>query len=119
MPGYSDVNQLSGGIIQYAHDVREQGLENKFRGKNFVFDGRMAETVNQEILGTCHTCQQPADTYDNCKSDLCHALFIQCTPCREKTLGTCSPTCQSFAVLPEQERRLARKNRKATFKVLG
>lgn len=117
--GFTDVHQLYGGIIQYKHQVVQEGLESKFRGKNFVFDGRMAEAVTDDVLGTCYTCKSPADQYDNCKSDLCHALFIQCAPCREQTLGTCSPTCQKFAALPEHERRALRKNRKAPFKVLA
>ncbi len=117
--GFSDVNQLYGGIIQYGHQVAEQKLENRFHGKNFVFDGRMAEAVTDEVLGHCFTCQAPADTYDNCKSDLCHALFIQCANCRERTLGTCSLACQAIAELPEPERIIIRKKRKATFKVLA
>ncbi len=117
--GFEDVNQLYGGIIQYKHQIEQEGLESKFKGKNYVFDGRMAEAVTNDVLGKCYTCKSPADTYDNCKSDLCHALFIQCDACRTKTLGTCSPECQKIAELPEEERKELRKNRKATFKVLS
>ncbi len=116
--GFSDVNQLYGGVIQYKHDVEREGLESKFKGKNFVFDARMAEAVTKDVLGKCYTCKAPADAYDNCKSDLCHALFIQCDTCREQTLGTCSAACRKIAALPEEERRIIRKNRKATFNVL-
>ncbi|EMF42232.1 rhodanese-like protein [Leptospira interrogans serovar Lora str. TE 1992] len=31
--GYKDVNQLHGGIISYAHEVSQKGLESKFKGK--------------------------------------------------------------------------------------
>lgn len=117
--GFTDVNQLYGGIINYKHQTEEQGLESKFKGKNFVFDGRMAEAITSDILGKCYTCKSPADRYDNCKSDLCHALFIQCDACRMATLGTCSQECQRIAALPEEDRRALRKNRKATFKVLS
>ena len=48
--GFKDVNQLQGGIIQYAHDVKEKGLQSKFRGKNFVFDQRLGERVTDDIL---------------------------------------------------------------------
>lgn len=116
--GFSDVNQLYGGIINYKHQVEQQGLKSKFHGKNFVFDARMAETVTPEVLGKCYTCKSPADSYDNCKSDLCHALFIQCAPCREQTLGTCSQACRAIAVLPDEQRREIRKGRKAVFNVL-
>jgi predicted sulfurtransferase len=41
--GFEDVNQLHGGIIDYARQIKEQGLETKFKGKNFVFDERLGE----------------------------------------------------------------------------
>ena len=34
------VYQLSGGIINYAHEVRSKKIKSKFKGKNFVFDAR-------------------------------------------------------------------------------
>lgn len=117
--GFTDVNQLYGGIINYKHEIEKEGLESKFKGKNFVFDGRMAEKVTDDILGKCYTCKSPADTYDNCKSDLCHALFIQCAICRQQTLGTCSPECQKIAQLSKEERAALRKQRKAEFKVFA
>ena len=39
--GFRNVFHLEGGIINYVKQVREQGLENKFLGKNFVFDDRL------------------------------------------------------------------------------
>ena len=39
--GFNNVKQLTGGIIQYAHDIKEQQLDSKFIGSNFVFDGRL------------------------------------------------------------------------------
>src|SRR5688500_9849602 len=39
--GFSNVYHLEGGIIHYANTVKTKGLANKFRGKNFVFDGRL------------------------------------------------------------------------------
>ena len=38
--GFKKVYQLEGGIIEYARQVKNQELENKFVGKNFVFDHR-------------------------------------------------------------------------------
>ena len=38
--GFKNVYQLEGGIIEYAKQVKNQGLKNKFIGKNFVFDER-------------------------------------------------------------------------------
>jgi UPF0176 protein len=117
--GFTDVNQLYGGIINYKHQVESEKLESKFKGKNFVFDGRMAEAITKDVLGKCYTCKSPADRYDNCKSDLCHALFIQCDACKAATLGTCSSECKKIATLTEDERHKLRKGRKAEFKVLS
>ncbi|GIR58486.1 MAG: hypothetical protein CM15mP65_10670 [Crocinitomicaceae bacterium] len=39
--GFHSVNQLYGGIINYVHEVKKDELENKFIGKNFVFDDRL------------------------------------------------------------------------------
>ena len=40
--GFENVFQLEGGIIEYTRQVKTKGLDNKFRGKNFVFDERRA-----------------------------------------------------------------------------
>ncbi len=117
--GFNDVSQLYGGIINYKHEIEQAGLESKFKGKNFVFDGRMAEAVTPDVLGKCLNCDSPADTYDNCSSDLCHALFIQCTACKTKMLGACSDKCRIIAALPLEERKVVRKGQKAKFKILS
>ena len=56
--GFQDVNQLHGGIIDYARQAREEGLELKFFGKNFVFDQRMGERVTDHVVAHCHQCGQ-------------------------------------------------------------
>ena len=117
--GFNDVSQLYGGIINYKHEIEREGLESKFKGKNYVFDGRMAEAVTPDVLGKCFNCKSPADTYDNCSSDLCHALFIQCAGCKAKMLGACSDECRLIAALPLEERKVVRKGRKAKFKILS
>ncbi len=108
--GFQDVNQLGGGIIQYAHDVKAIGLESKFIGKNFVFDARMGERITDDIIGTCHQCGKPADTHLDCGNDACHILFIQCDKCNEKYTGCCTVECQKFASLPVEKQRLLRKD---------
>ncbi len=115
--GFGDVNQLYGGIINYKHEIERDGLESKFKGKNYVFDGRMAEAITSDVLGQCFNCKAPADTYDNCSSDLCHALFIQCAPCKQSMLGACSSECRVISALPMEERIVVRKGRKAKFNV--
>ena len=59
--GFQNVNQLQGGIIQYAHEVKER-LESKFIGKNFVFDERLGERVTEDIISFCHICKSLAIT---------------------------------------------------------
>lgn len=113
--GFKNVHQLNGGIIQYAHEIKQKGLSSKFIGKNFVFDGRYAESVTKDILSHCHNCGVKCDSYVDCESDLCHALFLQCGNCQEKMKKTCSVECRDFASLPEEERRKLRKGRKAKF----
>ena len=88
--GFKKVFHLEGGIIHYANTVKEKGLENKFRGKNFVFDERLGEPISGEMIAHCHQCGKPADTHTNCKNSGCHLLFIQCAECAEKFDGCCS-----------------------------
>lgn len=109
--GFGDVHHLQGGIIQYAQEVKEQGLESKFRGVNFVFDERIGERITDDVLSTCHQCGAPCDTHVNCKNDDCHLLFIQCAACAEKLNGCCTPECAAIAALPVEEQRQLRKGR--------
>ena len=117
--GFTNVFHLQGGIIHYANTVKEQGLENKFRGKNFVFDERLGERISGEIIARCHQCGQPADTHTNCRNEGCHLLFIQCPVCAGKYEGCCSPVCQETIHLPEEERRVLRKGVSKGFHVFN
>ena len=105
--GFKDVNQLYGGIINYTQQVSEQGLENKFRGKNFVFDERLGEKITAEIVAKCHQCAQPADQHRNCANDYCHILFVQCANCAQKYENCCSAQCKDFWALTPEQRKLS------------
>lgn len=107
--GFEKVYQLNGGIIEYARQVQEQGLENKFKGKNFVFDERMGERISEEVISKCHQCGAPCDHHVNCANDACHILFIQCPSCAEKYQNCCSKKCSDFNALPEAQKRGLRK----------
>lgn len=109
--GFKDVNHLHGGIIQYAQEVKQQSLESKFKGINFVFDERIGERITDDVLSKCHQCGKPCDTHVNCKNDDCHLLFIQCDACAKKMNGCCTPNCVSIAALPIEEQRALRKGR--------
>lgn len=100
--GFPKVYQLEGGIINYAHQVESQGLENKFRGKNFVFDDRLGERITDEVIATCHQCGAPCDTHTNCKNTMCNLLFIQCENCAQTYNGCCSANCQEVVALPAE-----------------
>lgn len=106
--GFKNVFHLEGGIINYTNLVKEQGLENKFHGKNFVFDQRLGERITDEVIANCHQCGKPADTHTNCVNDACHLLFIQCEECKEKFENCCSQECQDFIHLPEEEQKRLR-----------
>ncbi|GAB5539148.1 MAG: rhodanese-related sulfurtransferase [Salibacteraceae bacterium] len=110
--GYEDVNQLQGGIIEYAHQVQKKGLENKYIGKNFVFDERLGERISDEIIAHCHQCGATCDDHTNCANEDCHLLFIQCDSCRQKYDGCCSDTCKEIANLPVEQQKALRKGPK-------
>ncbi|WP_126971085.1 oxygen-dependent tRNA uridine(34) hydroxylase TrhO [Gynurincola endophyticus] len=107
--GFDNVYHLEGGIINYARQVKDAGLESKFIGKNFVFDNRLGERITEDIISKCHQCGKPCDTHTNCLNDACHLLFIQCKECAEKFEGTCSTECFEFIHLSEEEQKEKRK----------
>ena len=115
--GFENVYQLEGGIIEYTRQVKEQGLDNKFRGKNFVFDQRRAEQISDEIIAVCHQCGTPCDTHVNCANEACHLLFIQCPTCAEAHNNCCSDACTDIVLLPEDQQKRLRRGTKNSNKI--
>jgi UPF0176 protein len=109
--GFENVHQLEGGIIKYANDCKEKDLENKFIGKNFVFDERRGERITEDVVSNCHQCGEPADVHTNCANEACHLLFIQCDKCKTTFENCCSDECKTIAALPIEEQRLLRKGK--------
>ena len=107
--GFKNVFQLEGGIIEYTRQVKNKGLENKFIGKNFVFDHRMSERISDDIVANCHQCGEPCDTHVNCANEACHLLFIQCEKCNKKMDTCCSTACQDINKLPSEVQKELRK----------
>ena len=107
--GFKNVYHLEGGIINYANTVKEKGVQNKFHGKNFVFDDRLGERITDEIIATCHQCGFVADTHTNCANDGCHLLLIQCEKCAEIFNGCCSNNCKDIFALPQDKQKELRK----------
>ncbi|MEY8020316.1 rhodanese-related sulfurtransferase [Muriicola sp. SD30] len=115
--GFKNVYQLEGGIIDYARQVEARGLENKFLGKNFVFDHRRGERITEDIIAQCHQCGEPCDTHVNCANEACHLLFIQCDSCAEKMDECCSSECKEIHALPEEEQKKLRKGKTVSNKI--
>ena len=110
--GFKNVFQLEGGIINYAKQIKEEGLESKFIGKNFVFDHRLGERITDDIISQCHQCGAPCDMHVNCANEACHLLFIQCDSCAEKMENCCSTSCVETIYLPLEEQENRRKGLK-------
>ncbi len=115
--GFENVFQLEGGIIEYTRQVKAKGLDNKFRGKNFVFDQRRAEQISDEVIAVCHQCGTPCDTHVNCANEACHLLFIQCQTCAEAHNNCCSNECSEIVQLPEDQQKRMRKGTKNSNKI--
>jgi UPF0176 protein len=117
--GFKNVYQLEGGIIEYARQVESEGLENKFRGKNFVFDERRGERISDEVISNCHQCGAPCDTHSNCANVACNLLFIQCESCKKKTNNCCSSECEEIVALPFEEQKALRKGNPESNKIFN
>ncbi|QLE01205.1 rhodanese-related sulfurtransferase [Galbibacter sp. BG1] len=109
--GFKNVFQLEGGIINYVRQVEANKLENKFIGKNFVFDERRSERISEDVIANCHQCGKPCDTHVNCANEACHLLFIQCEECAEKMNNCCSTDCMDIVALPYEEQKALRKGK--------
>ncbi len=84
-----EVYQIEGGICRYV----EQYPDGYFKGKNYVFDGRVAVPVTQDTLASCRSCAVPFDDYTNCINAACNKQIILCPPCLETLGNTCDKTC--------------------------
>jgi len=107
--GFKNVYQLEGGIIEYTRQINAENLENKFIGKNFVFDERRAEKISEDVIASCHQCGAPADIHTNCANDACHLLFIQCDACKDAMDNCCSEPCKTVNQLPYEAQKALRK----------
>jgi UPF0176 protein len=115
--GFENVYQLEGGIIEYTRQVKAEGLQSKFIGKNFVFDHRLGERITDDIVSQCHQCGKPCDVHTNCANEGCHLLFIQCEQCAAAMEGCCSTQCVDTIHLPEEEQKAIRRGVKNGNKI--
>src|SRR5438045_9113606 len=86
------VYQMEGGIHRYV----EQYPDGFFRGKNYVFDGRIAVKVNDDVVSHCLLCSEPCDQYTNCLNASCNEHFICCVQCLDSYGNTCGATCEEL-----------------------
>tara|TARA_B100000902_G_C27274829_1_gene898248 strand:- start:809 stop:1852 length:1044 start_codon:yes stop_codon:yes gene_type:complete len=108
--GFKNVNQLHGGIIDYVRQInKDKDIENKFIGKNFVFDERRGERVSDDVISKCHQCGESYDTHVNCRNVNCNLLFLQCGKCKIKYQNCCSIDCIEVVNLPEDQQKKLRK----------
>ncbi|MEQ8418998.1 MAG: rhodanese-related sulfurtransferase [Arenibacter algicola] len=115
--GFKNVYQLEGGIIEYTRQVNNLNLENKFLGKNFVFDHRRGERITDDVIANCHQCGSPCDNHVNCANEACHLLFIQCDACAEAMNNCCSVVCKEIHELPFEEQKKLRKGKVVSNKI--
>ncbi|HMU14794.1 MAG TPA: tRNA uridine(34) hydroxylase [Flavobacteriales bacterium] len=109
--GFTNVSQLHGGIIDYARQLKAEGLMSKYLGQNFVFDERLAERITDDVVSTCMQCGAPSDRIGNCHEATCNMLLVQCEACAQKYADCCSPSCREIHQLPMETQRAWRKGR--------
>jgi UPF0176 protein len=115
--GFKNVFQLEGGIIEYTRQIKQEEIENKFIGKNFVFDHRRSERITEDVVSSCHQCGNPCDAHTNCANEGCHLLFIQCDACSEAMENTCSSNCQEIIHLSFEEQKELRRHKRNSNKI--
>ncbi|MBL8000483.1 MAG: rhodanese-related sulfurtransferase [Flavobacteriales bacterium] len=109
--GFTKVAQLHGGIIDYARQLKAEGLKSKYLGQNFVFDERLTERITDDVVSTCMQCGSPCDRITNCHEATCNMLLVQCDACATKYADCCSPSCREIHLLPVEVQRAWRKGR--------
>ena len=117
--GFKNVFQLEGGIIEYARQIEAEGLENKFMGKNFVFDERRGERISDAVISSCHQCGNACDMHTNCLNVACNLLFLQCDECKSKNNNCCSTSCKEIISLSFEEQKELRKGTPNSNKIFN
>lgn len=84
--GIENVKHLQGGIHKYLQTFPNGGF---FKGKNFVFDKRVAmASLDKTIVGKCIECQCPYDQHlGRNVCTVCRDMVLTCPNCVEKLDG--------------------------------
>ncbi len=96
-----NVYQINGGIHRYV----EQYPNGYFRGKNYVFDGRIGVRITDDVLTNCDLCGTACDIYTNCINAPCNKHIISCEPCRAAYANTCSSACYNTIMQHQEQQR--------------
>ncbi|KAK1318486.1 Rhodanese-like domain-containing protein 6 [Acorus calamus] len=82
--GFENVYQLFGGIQRYLEEFPDGGF---FKGKNFVFDHRIAVgSHDPSIVGSCLICGSSFDDYSlRCRCIHCRMLVLVCNRCQDSS----------------------------------
>lgn len=89
--GFTDVNQIQGGVINFC----KQHPGTYWEGSLFVFDDRLTADMGSGTITSCRFCKQPEDSCHNCHNLDCDKLFICCGACAEKMRHCCSEECMT------------------------
>ncbi len=98
------VYQIEGGIHRYI----EQYPNGHFRGKNYVFDERIAVRANEDILSSCLHCDTKSDDYTNCLNAFCNKHYTVCPPCNEQFANCCTDNCKMLVTTNQTIKRDSR-----------
>ena len=91
--GFKNVYHLDGGIMKYGQTYGDDGF---WRGKCYVFDGRMKVGFSQSSadLAACLSCGGKTSEQVNC--DDCNRQLVVCAICQSRTFRHCqNPTVSS------------------------
>jgi len=94
--GVNEVYQLEDGIHRYLETFPAGAA---FRGKNFVFDNRIAvPSEDKEVIAACEFCDVPYDSFaDDRRCRHCRSLVLACPGCQVHLGGSyaCLLCCQN------------------------
>lgn len=96
-----NVWHIRGGIHKYA----EEFPDGFFKGKNYVFDSRVAMTVTNDVLDVCDQCGVACNQSTNCTNAVCNKQYLSCDDCRRATEFCCSKECQQLVAAGKVPRR--------------